>query len=155
MQVTINEIELILAVSAFAVVASFGVLVLFVMHMKVHSRALGAPDSRLPRTGPRANAAVYRALEDAVGLNPYDVYVDADPAVHLGSAVRVAPRDFHGELREISDSFRAGRVLAIDLRAAEPADACRLVDFCSGMAAVHRGWIFRVTDDLLVVAPLS
>jgi FtsZ-interacting cell division protein YlmF len=50
-------------------------------------------------------------------------------------------------------NFREGRVVSIDLGKLDGREAVRLVDFCSGITAMDAGWIFRVTDKVIVLTP--
>jgi cell division protein SepF len=95
------------------------------------------------------------ALEDAAKLNSYNVNSMSDPSVHLGSAVTFTPLRYQNSASEIMQSFRDGRVVSIDLGRMDPREAGRLVYFCSGMAALNSGWIFRVTDKVIVLTPLA
>jgi FtsZ-interacting cell division protein YlmF len=95
------------------------------------------------------------ALEDAAELNRYSVSSMSDPGVHLASAIRFTPLKYQNSASEIMQKFRDGRVVSIDLGRMDAHEAGRLVDFCSGMAAVNSGWIFRVTDKVIVLTPLA
>ncbi|MEV7968722.1 cell division protein SepF [Sphaerisporangium sp. NPDC088356] len=65
------------------------------------------------------------------------------------------PTDYQVATREIAQGFREQRVISIDLGEMDRRQAVRLVDFCSGMTAVCSGWIFRLTDNVIVLAPPS
>jgi hypothetical protein len=95
------------------------------------------------------------ALESATKLNAYNVHAASDPSVHLGSARRFTPLDFQNSVGEIMEHFREGRVVSIDLGKMDGREAARLVDFCSGMTVMDSGWIFRVTDSVIVLTPLT
>jgi Cell division protein SepF len=95
------------------------------------------------------------ALEDAARLNSYSVNSMSDPSVHLGSAVTFTPLKYQNSANEIMRCFRDGRVVSIDLGRMDPREAGRLVYFCSGMAALNSGWIFRVTDKVIVLTPFA
>jgi FtsZ-interacting cell division protein YlmF len=95
------------------------------------------------------------ALESATTLNAYSIHTQNDPSVHLGAAVRFTPLDYQGSVYEIMQRFREGRVVSIDLGKMDSHQAARLVDFCSGMTAMGSGWIFRVTDSVIVLTPLT
>ena len=93
------------------------------------------------------------ALDNAVALNSFTVQAGTDPSVRLQAVIRFSPMDFRSIADEVSRHFRTGRVISIDLAHMEPRQAVRLVDFCSGMASASYGWIFRVTDRVIVVTP--
>jgi hypothetical protein len=95
------------------------------------------------------------SLEDASKLNGYNVNSKSDPIVHLGSAVRFTPLDYKHSASQIVQHFREGRVVSIDLAEMDVREASRLVDFCSGMTAINSGWIFRVTDKVIVLTPFA
>lgn len=95
------------------------------------------------------------ALDDAIALNGYNVHAENDPIVRLGTAVKFVPLNYHGSAHEIMQSFREGRVVSVDLGKMDKHEAARLVDFCSGLAAVDSGWIFQVTARVIVLTPLT
>lgn len=93
------------------------------------------------------------ALDDAIGLNSFDVQSRNDPSVRLRELVRLEPRDYGSVVNDIVRNFRQRQVMSIDLAGMEESHAVRLVEFCSGMAAACSGWIFLVTDSVIVVTP--
>lgn len=93
------------------------------------------------------------ALDQAVTLNSGNVDARHEPSVRLQGVVRFSPIDYRSVVGEIATRFRARDVLSIDLTNMDAAQAIRLVDFCSGMAAICSGWIFRVTDKVIVLTP--
>jgi hypothetical protein len=95
------------------------------------------------------------ALEAASSLNKYNVHAGNNPSVHLGTALRFVPLDYQNSVREILQGFREGRVLTIDLSKMDKHQAARLVDFCSGMAAAGSGWIYCVTESVIVLTPYT
>lgn len=95
------------------------------------------------------------ALKGAADLNSYNIHAQNNPSVHLGAAVRFTPLDYQSSVPEIMQSFREGRVVSIDLGSMDRHQAARLVDFCSGLTAVDSGWIFQVTDKVIVLTPLT
>lgn len=95
------------------------------------------------------------ALEQATSLNAFHLHAKNDPAVRLQSALRFTPTDYKVATREIAQGFRSQRVISIDLGRMDHRQAVRLVDFCSGMTAMCSGWIFRLTDHVIVLAPPS
>lgn len=125
----------------------------------------GAWKRKFPRRPPRrVNYAVPSsgdsdelniALKSAMALNAYSVHAQNDPSVHLAAVVRFAPSDYHNSVHEIMKNFREGRVVSIDLGKMDNHQAARLVDFCSGLTAVDSGWIFQVTDCVIVLTPMS
>lgn len=112
--------------------------------------------STQPRRVPR-NLASSRdlevALESATSLNSFDVGSLHDPVLRLHTVVRFEPRSYSSALVEVSQCYREGRVLSVDLRGMDQCNAVRLIDFCSGLAAATAGWIFRVADDVIVITP--
>jgi FtsZ-interacting cell division protein YlmF len=94
-----------------------------------------------------------RALESAAALNSYNVNAPNDPRVRLTAISRLAPREYETSITEVARRFRAGQVLSIDLGNMDDHQAARLIDFCSGVAAVHSGWIFRVTEKVIILTP--
>jgi hypothetical protein len=95
------------------------------------------------------------ALDDAASLNGFDVTAGNDPNVRLEAALRFTPSDYQVAAHEISQRFREGRVISIDLGKMDRHHAARLVDFCSGMTVICSGWIFRLTDSVVVLTPPS
>lgn len=93
------------------------------------------------------------SLSSAEKLNSYNVLSGGDPGVRLGKALRYVPHEYNSAVAEISTRFREGRVVSIDLNNMNMRQAARLVDFCSGMAAVSHGWIYRITDRVIVITP--
>jgi FtsZ-interacting cell division protein YlmF len=93
------------------------------------------------------------ALENAATLNAYDVNASTDPRVHLGAALRFTPLEYRVAAQEIMQHFKDGNVISIDLNNMSRREAARLIDFCSGMTAVSSGWLFRVTDSVIVLTP--
>src|SRR5262245_60930110 len=93
------------------------------------------------------------ALKSATALNAYSVHAQNDPSVHLAAVVRFAPLNYEGSVHEVMQSFREGHVVSIDLGKMDNHQAARLVDFCSGLTAVDSGWIFRVTESVIVLTP--
>lgn len=104
---------------------------------------------------PGASADLELALDHAMALNAFNLRAENDPAVRLRSALRFAPTDYQAATREIVQVFRERRVISIDLGRMDHRQAVRLVDFCSGMTAMCSGWIFRLTDNVIVLAPPS
>ncbi|MEV0155380.1 cell division protein SepF [Micromonospora sp. NPDC050686] len=88
-------------------------------------------------------------------MNSYSVHARQDPRVRLQAPHEITGREFESAAREASEALRSGNVVTIDLRMLPPNDAVHLVNFCSGMASISRGWIFRVTADVIVVTPKS
>jgi|SRR2546429_3267341 len=111
--------------------------------------------SRLSRSHHRAGdaAELEAAIASAIALNSYEVSAPNDPMVRLQAVVRFAPMDYESIVGEIAGCFRVKNVMSIDMVNMRAAQAARLVDFCSGMAAMYSGWIFRVTDTVIVVTP--
>ncbi|WP_304454342.1 cell division protein SepF [Nocardiopsis sp. YSL2] len=93
------------------------------------------------------------SLKSAEIMNAYSAVLGQEPDVRLGKVMRHSPREYQAAVNEISMQFRGGKVISIDLGKMSPRQAARLVDFCSGMAVVSRGWIYRVTDQVIMLAP--
>jgi FtsZ-interacting cell division protein YlmF len=120
--------------------------------------------SRLPAKAPRENHRVSYiaddsklslALDSAARLNGYSVHSRGNPAVYLEDAARFTPHDYESSARDIIQNFREGRVVTIDLSKIDSHQGARLVDFCSGIAAINSAWIFRVTDTVIVISPTA
>lgn len=105
-------------------------------------------------SGSRNHEELSVSLKSAAELNAYSVHVGNNPSVHLEQAVRFTPHDFQTSVSKIMQCFQEGRVVSIDLGQMDSHQAARLVDFCSGMTAMSSGWIFRVTDNVIVLTPL-
>ncbi|GLZ77749.1 hypothetical protein Afil01_25560 [Actinorhabdospora filicis] len=73
--------------------------------------------------------------------------------MRLGAVVTIAPRDHRSPIAEISHHIRNGRVVSLDLSHMDERDVIRLVDFCSGLISGVSGWIFRVSDSVLLLTP--
>jgi FtsZ-interacting cell division protein YlmF len=93
------------------------------------------------------------SLVDAVRRNPYRLSPGENPSVQLAEVVKVRPQDYNSAVEEVLHRFREGAVVSVDLATMEAEGASRLVDFCSGMAAVSHGWVFRVTDHVIILNP--
>lgn len=95
------------------------------------------------------------ALDDAATLNSFNVHSSTNPSVHLEEAFRIAPSTYNQGVTRILPRFHEGRIVSVDLGDMEEHNAARLVDFCSGMTAMSSGWIFRVTDTVIVLTPCT
>jgi len=93
------------------------------------------------------------ALDGAVTLNTFNANDRSDPSVRLQAVVRFTPSDYWSVADEIAQYFRRREVVSIDLGYMERGQAVRLVDFCNGMAVMCSGWIFRLTDKVIVLSP--
>lgn len=93
------------------------------------------------------------ALVDAARINSLGAHIRADSMARLQDVVRLAPTDYRTAIIGVLDGFRDHEVIAIDLAEMDRAQAARLVDFCSGVTAVCSGWIFRVTDSVILLNP--
>lgn len=119
------------------------------------------PLERSPETHTKNDAAtefsgeLTTSLSDAIYLNSFRTSDASDPSVRLEEVVRFNPSEYQDAAHAISRSFQKGNVLSIDLGSMDPPQAARLVDFCSGMVFMGSGWIFRVTDHVLVLSPHS
>lgn len=92
-------------------------------------------------------------LDDAIAVNTLNDQVNSSPSVYLDEAFRATPSAYKSGLSQILPRFRSGQIISVDLKKMSNYEAARLVDFCSGMTAMSGGWIFRVTDDVLVLTP--
>ncbi|GAA2779394.1 cell division protein SepF [Crossiella cryophila] len=96
---------------------------------------------------------VTASIADAEELASLEAAPPANPVVHLQQAIRLVPSDYRDAARQISDHFRAGHVVIVDLAAADEATACRLVDFCSGTTLVSRGVFYQVSSTVVLLTP--
>lgn len=96
-----------------------------------------------------------RSLSSAEKMNSHSAIMGQEPEVRIGKILHYSPRDYQSAIGEVSMRFREGRVLSIDLKGMSPRQAARMVDFCSGMAVASRGWIYRVTDQVVILTPPS
>ena len=103
----------------------------------------------------RDSSELKSALDSAVTVNSFDVSAPNDPGVHLGSVFRMAPREYLASVAEVAARFAEGRVLSVDLANMEDHQAARFVDFCSGVVAARSGWIFRVTEKVIILTPVN
>lgn len=95
------------------------------------------------------------ALDSATSLNAFSVHSHSDPTVRLQQAVKVHPTSYDSATREILQHFRKNNIITVDLDFIKQEQAGRLVDFCSGATAIRSGWIFRVTDKVIVITPVG
>ena len=93
------------------------------------------------------------SLDSATELNAFVPGVNQDNVAHLQDFLRLAPDSYQAAIPKISQQFRGGRAISVDLGRMDYHQAARLVDFCSGMTAFSSGWIFRVSDDVIILAP--
>lgn len=149
--------------SVFALVEAFGptlvLLVAVLLALSLARRRGGGRRSGFA-AGPGGRPAVGKAarsnelevaLDEAVAFNSFDVHSQGDPSVRLRAVVRFAPSDYGSAAKEIAQHFREQAVISIDLAGMEHGQAMRLVDFCSGMVLMCSGWIFRVTDRVIIL----
>jgi SepF-like predicted cell division protein (DUF552 family) len=94
-------------------------------------------------------------LDNIVALNSQYLRQDADPAVHLTSALRLSAADFTSSALEIGRSVRTGNVTIVEFAQLELHEARRLAYFCSGLACHSAAWIFRLSDTVLIITPPS
>lgn len=95
------------------------------------------------------------SLRQAIAANPFLVDRHYSPLVALDEVSRYSPVDYEASVRDLSEAYRVGRSISVDLRRLDSRNASRLVDFCSGMTAGSAGWIFRIADLVIVVTPPS
>lgn len=120
-----------------------------------HGLINGWPRQASPTVSGSRNLEELRvSLKSAAELNAYSVHARNNPSVYLEKAVRFTPQDFQTSVSKIMECFQGGRVVSIDLGQMDSHQAARLVNFCSGMTAISSGWIFRVTDNVIVLTPL-
>lgn len=105
------------------------------------------------RGGYWAGDQLEQTLHLATSMNRYNVHARSDPRIRLQATHEVTSKDFESAAREASDALRAGTVVSVDLRTLPHSDAVHLVDFCNGMASASSGWIFRVTNDVIIITP--
>ncbi|MFG1799941.1 cell division protein SepF [Micromonospora carbonacea] len=94
-----------------------------------------------------------RSLDLAVRAQQYEVGLGRASGVRLEAALRVTPREFAAAAAEISSLLQAGRVVSIDLSLMERYEAARLVDYCHGLTAMAKGWVFRLAHSVIVITP--
>jgi FtsZ-interacting cell division protein YlmF len=92
-------------------------------------------------------------MQSALALNSYEVGRGELQGIRLSESIRYSPDDYEAAIREISDAYRRNRVIAVDVRKMDQRSAIRLMDFCSGLSAGSMGWIFRLSDNVLVLTP--
>jgi cell division inhibitor SepF len=64
----------------------------------------------------------------------------------------VAPKSFN-DAQDVGDRFRDGVPVIINLQAADPALAMRVIDFASGLTYALEGGMQRIADKVFVVTP--
>lgn len=105
-------------------------------------------------TRPEGNAdRLQTALESAATLNSFSPNADHDPIARLRGSLRLSPLDYEAATSDISQHFRNGGIVSVNLGRMNQSEAARLVDFCSGMIAATAGWIFQLADDVIVLIP--
>lgn len=93
------------------------------------------------------------ALDGATKLNSFSVHAHGEPEVRLERAVKISPMSYDDATHELLPLFMQQKVITVDLQFLRSEQAARVVDFCSGATAVTSGWIFRVTDHVVVITP--
>jgi hypothetical protein len=122
--------------------------------LRMLNRPVESLGARLPLSyGLSHKSMLNDALDDAVALNAFSVHARSDPSVRLHEAVRFEPKTFDSAVRDVLQVLRAGRVVSVDVALMEESQAVRLVDFCSGMTAMSSGWMFRVTNNVVILTP--
>ncbi|WP_231972234.1 cell division protein SepF [Nocardiopsis alborubida] len=101
----------------------------------------------------RSGGGFEKSILDAEEMNSYRLIDHAGPSVRLSGVARFSPSEYRAAAHLISERFREGRVVSIDFGKMDPNQAARLVDFCSGMLAFSSGWVFRVTDKVIILTP--
>jgi SepF-like predicted cell division protein (DUF552 family) len=114
-----------------------------------------APMQVLPGGGVGTSGAgrVAAVMADAEELASLEAGLPVDPVVHLQQAVRLTPSGYRDAARQISEHFRAGHVVIVDLATVEENVASRLVDFCSGTTLGSRGLFYQVSSTVLLLTP--
>ncbi|MFC6879827.1 MULTISPECIES: cell division protein SepF [Actinomadura] len=126
--------------------------------------ALRRSDTRVGRAGyrrpvgntggpDRGRDPLADALDDVSWLNEFDPHSERIRGVQLDDLVRYRPATYRSAVSDIARAHREGKVLSVDLAPLETFQAARIVDFCSGLAKGSSGWIFRVTDTVILINP--
>jgi FtsZ-interacting cell division protein YlmF len=116
-------------------------------------RLASTNDRRLVSAGIASH--LNQVLDTAIALNSYNVGRREMQSIHLANAVRYSPTDFEVARREVADSYKQQRVVSLDLSDIDARSAARLIDFCSGLLAAKPGWLFRLSESVVVLAPGS
>jgi hypothetical protein len=103
--------------------------------------------------GRHGSSVLATALETAEAINAYDPNSLSDPHVHQRPIARLRPEHYRAGALDISSCFTSGSIVSIDLAMMETSEAARLVDFCSGLLSGSQGWLFRVTDNVIILTP--
>lgn len=103
----------------------------------------------------RPHFSLREALDGIEKSSPYRMAEHSGPSVRLGEVSKFTPSDYENSAMIIARRFREGRVVSIDLSYLDEGQAVRLVDFCHGMLAFSSGWVFRVTQRVLMLVPGS
>lgn len=106
-----------------------------------------------PPPGRQGSSSLATALEAAEAINAYDPNSLSDPRVHKGPIARLRPERYRTGALDISSCFTSGSIVSIDLSMMETREAARLVDFCSGLLSGGQGWLFRATDNAIILTP--
>lgn len=141
----------ILVWPTFAVVTLVLVLTFLRRWFPARTPAAQPPVSRLQV--PDDPERFSQSLQDAEWLASLESEPPPDPVVHLAQAVRVNPSTFREAAQQVRESFRAGRVVILDLAGTEETIAVRLVDFCSAMTLTARGTLHRLSSTVLLLTP--
>lgn len=106
-----------------------------------------------PASGSPGGSSLVSALEDAEGLSSFEATSPGDPLVHLQQAVQVSSSNYREAAQKILESYRAGRVVIVDLSTTKGTVSVRLIDFCSAMTLISRGSFFQISSTALVLTP--
>ncbi|WP_123686192.1 cell division protein SepF [Amycolatopsis thermoflava] len=112
-----------------------------------------SPIVRRPRDKDEFSPTVSQAAAEAEESASAVAVQPPDPVVHLQQAIRVAPVVFAEDSRQITQYYRAGRVVLVDLSASAPGVAVRIVDFCSGLTIGSAGVLFPIAGTVLLLTP--
>jgi FtsZ-interacting cell division protein YlmF len=103
--------------------------------------------------GRQGSSILATALEAAEAINAYNPNSLSDPRVHQGPVARLRPEHYQAGALDISSCFTSGSIVSIDLAMMDTREAARLVDFCSGLLLGSQGWLFRATDNVIILTP--
>lgn len=99
------------------------------------------------------DSSLEKTIDDAVNLNSLSLDTNPDPVIRLSSTERISPTSFAIAAREVTNALRDGKSVSIDLTQIDHRQACRLVDYCSGATSICRGWVFRMTETVIILTP--
>ncbi|MFF0379832.1 cell division protein SepF [Actinoplanes missouriensis] len=86
-------------------------------------------------------------------LNSYEVGRGAPDGIRLTDNFRCLPHDYEDAVRRIAQNYCAAHVVSVDLSKVDHQSAIRIVEFCSGLCTARSGWMFRVSEFVIVLTP--